>query len=75
MGIAVEALIWRGPGAPEPSHEAVERLVYRKPGMGMEPEQEEREHAIVLTKTVETVVVNGLSAVGGARLREIFYWR
>ena len=73
VSIAMEALIWRGPGAPEPQHEAVERLVYREPAMGMEPEREERERAIALTKAVETAVVNGLSAVGRARLREIFY--
>ena len=38
--------------------------------MDMEPEQEERERAVALAKAVETAAANGLSAGGGARLRE-----
>ena len=38
VGIAVEALLHRDPGAPEPPDEAVERLVSGVPDMGMEPE-------------------------------------
>ena len=43
MSTMVEALLQRGPGAPEPLDEAVERLVSRGRDMSMEPEQEERE--------------------------------
>ena len=39
--------------------------------MGMELEQEKRECAFALAKAVETAAANGLSAGGGARLREI----
>ena len=39
VSIAVEALLQRGPGAPEPPDEAVERLVSRGPDIYMEPEQ------------------------------------
>ena len=67
---AVEALLQRGPGAPESPDEAVERLVSRGSDMGMEPEQEKRERAIALAKAMETAVANGLSAGGEARLRE-----
>ena len=76
MGLAVEALLQRGPGAPEPPDEAAERLVSRRPDMGMDPEQEQREHAVALAKAVETTAANGLSAGGGARLHEILdrYW-
>ena len=72
--IALKALLQRGPGAPEPPDEAVNRLVSRKPGgpdMGMEPEQEEPERAIVLGMAAETSAANSLSAGGGARLREM----
>ena len=55
MSIAVKALLQRGPSAPEPPDEAVERLISRGPDMGMEPEQEERERAATLAKAVETV--------------------
>ena len=71
VSIAVEALLQRGPDAPESPDEVVERLVSRGPDMGMEPEQEERERAVALAKAVETVAANGLSVGGGARLREI----
>ena len=71
VSIAVEALLQRGPGAPEPPNEAVERLISREPDMGMEPEQEKRERAVALAEPMETAVANGLSAGGGARLREI----
>ena len=71
VSIAVEALLQRGPGTPEPPDEAVERLVSRGPDMGMKPEQEERERAVALAKALETAAANGLSAGGGARLREI----
>ena len=71
VSIAVEALLQRGPGAPEPPDEAVERLVSRGPDMGMEPEQEERERAVALTKAVETAAANGVSNEVEARLREI----
>ena len=71
MSIAVEVLLQRGPGAPEPPDEAVEQLVSRGPDMGMEPQQEERERAVALAKAMETAAANGLSARGGARLREI----
>ena len=74
VSIAVEALLQRGPGTPEPPNEAVERLISRGPDMGMEPEQEERERAVVLVKAVETAAVNGLPLGGGARLREILDW-
>ena len=63
--IAVEVLLQRGPGAPEPPDEAVERLVSRGPDMGMEPEQGERERAVVLAKAVKTTAGNGLLAGGG----------
>ena len=49
--------------------------------MGMEPEQEERERTVALTKAVKTAAANGLLAGGGARLREILdrhwngFWR
>ena len=39
--IAMEALLQRGPGGPEPPDEAGERLVSRGTDMGIEPEQEE----------------------------------
>ena len=65
VSIAVEALLQRGPGAPEPPGEAVERLVSREPDMGMEPEQEER--AVALAKAMETAAANVLSAGGEAR--------
>ena len=71
VSIAVEALLQRSPGAPEPSDEALERLVSRGLDMGMEPEQEERERAVALAKAVETAAARGLSAGGEARLREI----
>ena len=74
VSITVEALLQRGPGAPEPPDEAVERLVSRVPGMGMEPEQEESERAVALAKTVETVVANILSSGGKARPRKILDW-
>ena len=38
VSIAVEALLQRGPGAPEPPDGAVEWLISRGPDMGMEPE-------------------------------------
>ena len=71
VGIAVEALLQRGPGTPEPPDEAVERLVSPGPDMSMEPEQEDRDRAVALAKAVETTATNGLSAGGEARLREI----
>ena len=71
VSIVVEALLQRGPGAPEPPDEAVERLVPRGPDMGKKPEQEERERAVALAKTVKTAAENGLSAGGEAKLREI----
>ena len=71
MSIAVETLLQRGPGAPEPLNEAVDRLVSRGPDMGMKSEQEERKRAVALAKAVETAAANGLSAGGEARLREI----
>ena len=76
VSIAVEALLQRGPGAPEPPDKAVEQLVSRGPDMGMEPEQEERECAVTLAKAVETAAANDLSAGGEARLRDILdrYW-
>ena len=64
VSIAVDALLQRAPGAPEPPDEAVERLVSRGPDMGMELEQQERERAVALAKTVETAAANSLS-VGG----------
>ena len=71
VSIAVEALLQRGRGAPEPPDKAVERLVYHGPHIGMEPEQEEYERAVALTKAVKTAAANHLSAEGEARLREI----
>ena len=71
VSIAMEALLQRGPGAPEPSDETVEWLVFRGPDMGMKPEQEEHEHPVALAKAVEIAAANGLSAGGEARLREI----
>ena len=72
MSIAVEALPQRGPDAPEPPDEAVERLVSRGPDdVGMEPEQEEHERAVALAKAVETAADFFLSTGGEARLREI----
>ena len=62
VSIAVEALLQRGPGAPEPLNEAVERLVSRGPEMGMEPEHEERERVVALARTMETAVEKGVSA-------------
>ena len=59
VGIAVETLLQRDPGALEPSGEAVERSVSRGPGMVLTPEQE------------ETVAANDLSTGSEARLREI----
>ena len=38
VSTTVETLLQRGPGAPEPRNEAVERLVSRGPDMGMGPE-------------------------------------
>ena len=67
----MEALLHRGPGDPEPPDDAVKRLLSRGPDMGMEPEQEERKHAVALARTVETAATNGLSAEDGERLREI----
>ena len=43
LSSAVEALLQRGPGAPEPPDEVIERIS-RGPDMGMEPEQKERAH-------------------------------
>ena len=74
MSIAVEVLLQRRPGAPEPPYEAVEWLVSRGPDMGMEPEQEERERAVALAKVVETAAVIGLSPGREARLLEILDW-
>ena len=71
MSIAVEALLQRDPGVPEPPDEAVELLVSRRPDMVMEPEQEERKRAVALAKAVETMLANDLSAWGEARLRKI----
>ena len=71
VSIAVEALLQRDPGAPEPPEEAVERLVSCGPDMNMEPELEEREVAVVLAKAVETAAANSLSAGGKAKLCEI----
>ena len=67
----MDALLQHDPGALEPPDEAVERLVSRGPDMGMKPEEAEREHAVALAKGVKTAAVNGLSAEGRARLREI----
>ena len=39
MSVAVKALLQRGPGTPEPPDETVERLVFRRPDIGMELEQ------------------------------------
>ena len=52
VSITVEALLQRGPGAPAPPDEAVERLVSRKSDMDMKPEQEERERVVALAKAV-----------------------
>ena len=71
VSIAVEALLQRDPGTPEPPDEAVERLISRGPDMGIEPEREQRERAVALAKAVGTAVANGLSAGGGESLREI----
>ena len=71
MSIAVKTLLQRGPGAPEPPDEVVERMDSRGPDMGMKSEQEERKRAVVLAKAMEIVAANGLSAGGGVRLREI----
>ena len=72
VGIAVETLLQRDPGALEPSGEAVERSVSRGPGMVLTPEQEERERAAAaLVTAVETVAANDLSTGSEARLREI----
>ena len=74
-------MLQRGLGAVEPPDEVVERLVTRGADMGMKPEQEERQRAVALAKTEETVAANGLSAGGGARLRDILdrhlnaFWR
>ena len=70
----MEALLQRGPGAPEPPDEAFEWLVTRGPDMGMEPERKKRERAVALAKAVEISTADGLSAGGGARLREIMEW-
>ena len=59
VSIGVEALLQRGPSAPEPSDKTVEQLVYRGPDTGMEIEQEEKEeheHVVALAKAVETAV-------------------
>ena len=69
----MEALLQRGPSAPEPSDEAVGLLVSRVPVMGMELEQEERERAVALAIAVKNATANGLSAGGEVRLREILY--
>ena len=53
VSIAVEALLQRGPGAPEPPDEAVVRLVSHGPDTGMEPEQK-CERAVALANAVET---------------------
>ena len=50
VSIAVEALLQRGPDAPEPSDEANERLVSRGPDTYMEPEQKKCESAGALAK-------------------------
>ena len=73
----MEALLYRVQGAPEPPGETVERLVSHGPDMDMEPEQAERERTVALAKAVEPAAANGLSAEGGARLREILdrHWR
>ena len=71
VSIAVKALLQRGPGAPGPPDEAVERLVSRGPHKDVEPEQEEPECAVALAKAVETAMANGLSAGGEERQREI----
>ena len=39
--------------------------------MGMEPEQEKREHVVALAKAVKTAPANVVSAGGEAKLREI----
>ena len=76
VSIAVEPLLQRGSGAPEPPNEAVEQFVSHVPDMGMAPEQEERDRSVALARAVNTVVANGLSVGSGARLREISecYW-
>ena len=68
---AVEALLQRGPNAPELPDEAVERLVSCGPNMGIELEQEERERAVALAKAVKTAAANDLSTGSRARLHEI----
>ena len=73
-GIAMEALLQRGPGGPELLDEAGERLVSRGTGMGMEPEQVERERTVDLVKAVETAAANGLLAGREVRLCEILDW-
>ena len=70
MNSAVEALLKRGSGAPEPPDEAVEQLVSGRSDMGTEPKQNEHECAVDFAKAVETAAANGVSAGGGARLRE-----
>ena len=63
-------MLQRDPHAPD---EAVERLVFGGPDMGMEPKQEEHECAVALAKALETAVAKGLSVGGEVRLREIFH--
>ena len=41
MSSAVETLLRRGPGVPEPPDEAIKRVASRGPDMGMKPEQED----------------------------------
>ena len=71
VSIAVEAMLQRGPGAPEPPDEAIKRLLSRGSDMDMKPEQEERERAVALAKAVETAASNVLLAGGRVRPREI----
>ena len=71
VSIAGEALLQHGPGASESLYETAERLVSRGADMGMESEQEAREHAVAFAKAVETALANGLSARGDTSLRKI----
>ena len=50
VNIAVGLLLQRGPGAPEPPDEAVERLISGGPDMGMDPEQEKCKRTVALSQ-------------------------
>ena len=53
---------------PESPNKAVEQVASRGPDLGMEPEREEHERAVALTKAVQTAAANTLSARDGTKL-------